>query len=113
MEELNLTVQGDALKWLLEMEAINDPNVLNSLLLNVHRLSDRIEDVEFVTDSNSKRLLVYLDVNLGYWKKEQRSKRIQDLVENMLNDALPSYTKRIVFDRDILEKALTLVSNRT
>lgn len=108
MSELN--PQSEALRWLLEMEIVNDPNVLNSLILNIHKASDRIQDVEVVLDTPHKRMLVYLDVDCGWWRQATRQQEIHDAVANMLDEALPSYTHRVVFDRTVLNKALELVN---
>lgn len=99
--------QGDALKWLLEMEVVSDPNVLNSIILNIYRLSKTINDVQFVTDIKQKKILVYIE--LSWFGRKFKQKSIFEACQNMLNDALPSYRKRIVFDREILDKAIKLV----
>ena len=108
---MEINPQSDALKWLLEMELIQDPNVLNSLILNIHKTSKTIRNVEFVTDLHNKRVLVYLDIKPGiFWGKQRKIATIIELTENILNDALPSFEKRVTVDRALLDRAIKIVS---
>ena len=110
MTEIN--PQASALRWLLEMEIVSDPNVFNGLILNLFRISKKIKDIEIVTDTRDKKLLIYVDLQLNRWFKDRQKERIQHMIENIVSDALPSYERRVVFDRNILEKALELVSKK-
>lgn len=107
---IELNPQADALKWLLEMDVVSDPNVLNGIILNLYRLSSSIKNIEIVTDMPQRKLLVYLE--LSWWGTKFRQRRIKELSENMLDDALPRFQKRVIFDKTILDRALAIVQGR-
>lgn len=92
------------------MEVVQDPTVLNSLVLNVHRISKSIKDVEFIFDTQQKKQLIFLE--LSWWGRTFRERKILESVENMLDHALPSFQKRITLNREIFEKALQIVESR-
>ncbi len=96
------------LSWLLENEAVSSPAVLNALILNIFRMVPGVVDIEFVIDSNAKKLLVYLEVTR--WTRWFHLKKTELQVRQLLDQVLPSYKKRITSDREILQKAVKLVS---
>lgn len=110
IEKLEDNPNAEALSWLLEMELVSSPYVLNSLILNIFSLVKGVKDAEFVIDERQKKLLVYL--KLSWFSQRFRAKRTEDKVMNLLDQALPSFQKRIVFDRTVLEKAMAIMEKR-
>lgn len=104
------TPTAGAVKWLLEMESVMDPNVINVLILNIYKVSDRIKDVEIVFDDKRKAILIFLE--LSKWGQWFHAKNIQDWVEEVITQALPSYRMRVIYDREILGKALEILEKR-
>lgn len=101
--------QANALKWLLEMEMMADPNIFNSIVLNIFRVSKYIKDVQFITDNPRKKLLIYIEIDVGWFFKKSRTEKLKQALEELLGEILPSYKKRIVFDEHIFTAALKLV----
>lgn len=100
----------EALGWLLEMELVATPYVLNSIILNIFASIKGIKNAEFVIDERQRKLLVYLKLN---WFHERfRAKSVEEQVMEMLDQILPSFRKRIVFKREILEKALEIMNKK-
>ena len=99
---------SEGLKWLLELEMLQDPNVHNAIILNIFKVSRHIKDVQLVIDSDRKRMLVYIEVSrIGRWFY---LKNIFMEVESMLKDTLPSYVFRITNDSKVLQRAIELTS---
>ena len=106
--ETSPPASASALGWLVEHELVNSPSLLNAMILNVYKLSKGITDVQFVIDAPSKKLLIYLEVTR--WTRWFHLKDTEQAAMEVLDQALPSYKKRVVFDRSILNKAIELVS---
>jgi hypothetical protein len=100
----------EALAWLLEMELVSTPYVLNSIILNIFASVRGIKDAEFVIDERQKKILVYLKLNWFYEKFKSRGVEAQ--VIEMLDQILPSFKKRVVFERRILDKALDIMKKK-
>lgn len=99
-----------AMGWLLEMEMIQNPVVLNSIVLNIFKSVQGLKDAEFVIDTKEKKILVYLE--LGLWNKWFKQDKIKGTVQELLDQALPSFKKRIIYDKSLIEKALKIVNTR-
>lgn len=97
---------GEALNWVLEMELVSDPNFINAILLNIFKITPRIKDVEIISDSVNKKMLVWL--KLDWWGRKFNQVKIQETVDSMLNQALPSYKFRVIYNRELFEKALDI-----
>jgi hypothetical protein len=110
MEKQQDNPNPEALSWLLEMEMVSSPYVLNSIILNIFAQVKAIKDAEFVIDENRKAILIYL--KLGWFHQKFKSKEIEGQVTEMLDQILPTFRKRVVFDRTILEKALVIMKNK-
>lgn len=106
--ETNLQVQAEALGWLFEMELINTPSVLNSIILNLLAGVLGVKDAELVVDLHKRQILVFLE--LTWWARRFKVRRISTQVNDIINDILPSFEKRVTFDRVILDKALKIVN---
>ncbi len=99
-----------ALGWLLEMELVQNPTVLNSIILNIFKTVRDLKNAEFVVDTKEKKILVYLEISR--WNTWFHKERISDKTMELLDQALPTFKKRIVFDKTILEKAVKIVNSR-
>ena len=110
MHTFDSNPQTGAVKWLLEMEAVMDPTVQSTIILNIKKLDPAIADVQLIFDTNRKAVLIYLHVKLGWWRKWRKwDEFLVQLVENQMDEALPTYRKRVVTDYTIFEKALKIV----
>jgi hypothetical protein len=110
MEELQNNPNAAALGWLLEMELVQNPYMLNSIVLNVFRMLKGVKDAEFVIDTNEKKLLIFLE--LTWWSRRFRAKKVEVQALELLDQVLPGFKKRVVFEKVILEKALKLIGER-
>lgn len=107
IQNLSENPQAGALSWLMEMELVGNPAVLNTLIANIVASTRGVQDVQFVLDGVNKKILVYIELKKyygWYYKKE-----VLETVSDMLEQVLPSYQKRIIFDKTILNKALAIV----
>lgn len=91
--------------WLLEAEFLNTPQAKNFLYLNTYNASTDIKDADILVDSNSKALLVYIE--LGWWGRFRRKQaEIAEYLMEQYANILPSYRVRVVYDRRIFDLAL-------
>ena len=74
MQEMSETPQVQASQWLLEMEAISSPTLVNALILNIKKLDSSISDVQILMDSNFMVMLVLIEVELGFFGKLFKNK---------------------------------------
>lgn len=102
--------QAEALKWLIDLEITEDSSVLNSIILNIYRMSKGIKDVQLVIDVRKKKLLVFIE--LRWWEYRFHKQSIINQIAEMIDEILPSYEKRVTLDRDILTKSIELVKSR-
>jgi hypothetical protein len=110
IEKLEANPMSGALGWLLEMELVQNPTVLNSIILNIFKTVRSLKDAEFVVDTKEKKILVYLE--LSRWDMWFHKNEISDKVMELLDQALPTFKKRIIHDKSILEKAIKIVNSR-
>lgn len=110
IEKLVENPNSAGLGWLLEMELVNNPHVLNAIIANIFRAVSGIKDADFVIDTKAKKLLIYLE--LGYFAKIFYKRRIETQVSEMFEQTLPHFKKRVVFDKKILNRALNIVKNQ-
>lgn len=106
INELN-SAYGEGLSWLLEMNLISNPAVANALVLNVFKVSKNVKDVELLTDTDNKRMLIW--VKLDWLGRKFRSKKILGDVEKIIQSALPSYELRATEDRSLFEKSIAIM----
>ena len=95
-----------ALKWLYEMEMVDNPTLKSNLLENLFLIDKSIKDCAlFILPSftHQKGILVYLKLSL--WSKWFRKNEIKDRIIQMFNELLPSYSIRIVDNYNILTLA--------
>lgn len=100
-------MQVNGLKWLYEMELVNDPQLINHLKLNVLARSKYIREVEILSSYSHKSMLVF--VEMGKISKFFFKKRIEMEVLDLLRELLPNFRFRVIFERDILNLAIDQV----
>jgi hypothetical protein len=105
MDNLDInSVLAEGTKWLLEMEILNNPQVENTILLNIYRVSPFIKHVQLVCDMYQKKLLVYLE--LSWFGRTFLKVSISNAVIDTLKQALSSFQVRVIYDKQILDKSL-------
>lgn len=100
-------------KWLLEMEMIHalredraEPTVHNFLYINIFNSSKHITHLEYAIDIHTKSMLIY--IQLGFWGRFlKREKAVEVHILEELQNILPSFRFRVVFDKAIFDRGLT------
>lgn len=103
----NQNYQSQGLQWLYEMEVLNDPQLINNLKMNIISCSEKIREVELLISKPHKSIMIWIDVDLGWFKKELKFYNIQADILSILEQLLPTYKFRVIHDRDILNLAIT------
>lgn len=98
-------IQG--MQWLYEMEVLNHPQLVNNLKMNIMVVSDKIKEVELLISRPHKSIMIWIDVDLGWFRKEVKFNRIQADILDIMEQLLPSYRFRVVHDKAIMELAIT------
>lgn len=99
--------QYASLKFLYEMELVDDPQLINNMKLNVFSISGCINDVEFLSSYLHKSMLVYIELNwLG---RTFLKKRIESGVTDRVQQLLPNFKFRVTTEKRILDMALEKV----
>lgn len=98
-------IQG--MQWLYEMEVLNHPQLVNNLKMNIMATSGKIKEVELLMSRPHKSIMVWVDVDLGWFWKGTKLNRIQVDILDILEQLLPSYRFRVVHDKAIMELAIT------
>lgn len=99
--------QFAGLKFLYDMELIDDPQLINNLKLNILDVSGTIRDVEFLSSYQHRQMLIYVDVSwLG---RKFLMKRIEATILERVKQLLPNFKFRVTADHKILEMSLERV----
>lgn len=107
MDEDKAKFQYAGLRFLYEMELIDDPQLINNMKLNVFAISPRIKEVEFLSSYHHKSMLIWLD--LDWFGRKFFEKRILADVTDRVKQLLPNFRFRVVSDRKIFDMALERV----
>lgn len=99
--------QYEGMKWIVELELLNNPQVINTIKLNVLMVSKRIKEVELLIYRENKSMLVLLD--LTWIGRKFFHKEICMEVQEVLTQLLPTFRFRITQDPKIMEMAVNLV----
>lgn len=103
MEQYN--VNKMALKWMYELEMLSDPTLQKNLKENILISDKNIKECELLIYQKQKSILVYLEI--GFFSKLfKRHNKIAESVNLIVSELLPTFRKRIVFDRAILDLSL-------
>lgn len=95
--------QIGALKYLYEMELVDDPQLINNLKMNILMVSKHIKEVEFIASYHRKQMLVWIELN--WWGRKFLKSRIKTSVYEILTQLLPNFSFRVTEDYSILELA--------
>lgn len=117
---------AQGIEWMLRMGYLDSPDVQTALTANIYAISDRIQEVSLVADTNTQRLLAYLRLSepekRGLYRKflslVKGLLRIRDddddaltqeeiglIAEERLRQVLQDYELRVVFDEGIYRKS--------
>ena len=110
MDDKREEILSAGTKWLLEMEVINSPHLKNFLILNIYSLSKYIKNVEILSDSTTRVMLICLELSF-FGRLFKKQKQIETLVQDNLSELLPSYVTRVIFDPILFSKALQKAKN--
>jgi hypothetical protein len=98
----NMMPQATA--WLLELGLLDNPNIKETLILNILKVNDAIKDTQLLIDMNENKMLVF--IKLGFWSRVLKRREICSDILDMIASALPSYEFRITLDPELFNKAL-------
>ncbi len=107
MDEEKGKFQFSGLKFLYDMELVDDPQLINNLKLNIFSVAPYIRDADLLSSYHHKSMLIWLDVNwLGRTFFE---KRIVAGVSDRAQQLLPNFRFRVTTNRAIFDLALQKV----
>lgn len=104
MNEEKGKFQFAGLKFLFDMELVDDPQLINHLKLNILSVSPSIKDVELLTSYAHKSILIWID--LSWLGRKFSEKRIVAVVTDRVQQLLPNFRFRVVTDKKILDLAI-------
>lgn len=107
MDEERGKFQFAGLKFLYDMELVDDPQLINNLKMNIFDVSAHIRDVEFLSSYHHKSMLIYLDLN--WFGRTFLQKRLSIDTLDRVKQLLPNFRFRVVTDRKIFDLALEKV----
>ena len=105
-QNIDLTL-SEGTRWLIELELFNTPHLQNVILLNIYKCSNHIKHVNLLMDSNTKRLLIFLD--LTWIGRTFYKESIRLSVLELIQATLPSHEIGITYSKDFFNKSLNLV----
>lgn len=105
MDRLKYQLEG--IKWLAELELLNNPQLINNIKLNILVVSKQIKEVELLIYRENRTMLVLLE--LSWFGRKFFKRRIFEEVEDSLSQILPSFRFRVTDDPKIMELAVARV----
>lgn len=102
MEDSYIKFSG--LKWLFEMELVQEPQVINAIKMNILMLSKHIKEVEILTVEQNKQMLILLKLN--WIGRTFLRERLCDAAHEVILQMLPNFRIRVTADSDLFEKSL-------
>lgn len=99
--------QYEGMKWLMELELLNDPQAINNIKLNIMITSNRIKEVELLIYRENRSMLVLLD--LTWIGRKFFKQRIFAEVQDILTQMLPSFQFRVTDNPEIMKLAIERV----
>lgn len=100
-----IAVQQNGVKWLAEMELLENPQLLNTLKLNILMISKGIKDVEILSLYlyGKKDMLIWLDLKWwGYFKE----RKLKEEAETVISTILPEFNIRVITNYEIMRLAV-------
>lgn len=107
MDDEKAKFQYSALRWLYELELVQDPQLINNLKMNIFSVSTLIKEVEFLSSYQHRQLLILLD--LSWIGKKFFAKKIIPAVEDRVKTLLPKFAIRVITDKVLFESAIEKV----
>lgn len=101
--------QFAGLKFLYEMELIEDPQLVNNLKLNILDVSGSIRDVELLSSYQHRQMLIYIETS--WFGRKFFMRQIEAGILERVKQLLPNFRFRVTSDRKILEMSLERVRN--
>lgn len=103
-----LKYQYEGLKWLVEMEMLHHPQLLNTIKLNILMVSKHIKEVELLIYRENKSILVL--VELSWWgRRPWMKRRLFSETSDILLQILPTFEFRVTDNPAIMNAAIELV----
>lgn len=109
MNEERGKFQFAGLKFVYELELVDDPVLINNLKMNILDVSDWIQDIELLSSYNHRSMLIY--VKMGWIGRKFFQKTIEAGILDRVKQLLPRFKFRVITDRKILELALENVKH--
>lgn len=97
-------MQYASLKWVYEMELVDDPQLINNLKLNLFSISAAVKEIELLASYHQKAILVWLE--LGWFGRRFLREKILLESEERLKMLLPNFRFRVITDRNIFDLAV-------
>jgi hypothetical protein len=107
MDEQKGKFQMSGLKFLYEMELIDDPQLINNLKLNAFAVSSHVRDIELLSSYHHKSMLIWVD--LSWFGRKFLEKRITSEIKDRVQQLLPKFKFRVTTDRKILDLSIEKV----
>jgi hypothetical protein len=101
--------QLNAMKWLFELEVLNNPQVINTIKFNILAVSNSIKETELLIFRENKAILVLIKLN-WFGRTFHKNQIISDIHEQ-LRLLLPSFNFRVTEDPKIMELAVAQVKH--
>jgi len=114
---------AQGIEWLLKAGIIEHPDVQEVLMLNILMIDDKVNDVEFICDSQNFRILVFIELfyENNFFRKLMKKIKvllkkeidlsqevIGQIAVNKLHQVLPNFDIRATFNRAIYDKSLKI-----
>lgn len=95
-----------SIKWLYDMEAVDNPVVIQDLYLRIYGEDPRIQDVDLLMDKYGKKMLIYIRLSLlGRMFKSVERKSVIGVLDRV-QKVLPRFSFRVITDRKLFDLAL-------
>lgn len=99
--------QYEGMKWIMELQLLNQPQAINTIKFNILMASPRIKEVELLIYRENQTMLVLLD--LTWFGRKFQKKQIFSDVQDALSQLLPSFRFRVTDDPNIMTLAVERV----
>jgi hypothetical protein len=107
MDEQKGKFQMSGLKFLYEMELVDDPQLINNLKLNAFAVSQHVRDIELLSSYHHKSMLIWVD--LSWFGRKFLEKRITTEIADRVQQLLPKFKFRVTTDRKIFDLSVEKV----
>jgi len=99
--------QYEGMKWIMELQLLNQPQAINTLKFNILMVSNRIKEVELLIYRENQTMLILLD--LTWIGRKFQKKQIFSDVQDIMQQLLPSFRFRVTDDPNIMKLAVERV----